>query len=203
MLRESTAIVTVVDVNAPVVAQRLKALGIPESRVAVVRNTSVSPVADFVSGWRDAAARELVARMQRSSLDTLDDPMMVVWGKESAGRVVELDGGPGVVRLITESPLSPHLAARPREDSDPGALPTLREALQRAVHGGRLEVLLPGGATQAVIGWTAGQVGMGYGRGLWNALTPSGLPLIEYVSQEDPPSGGRRRRGSGDSCASG
>jgi hypothetical protein len=87
-----------------------------------------------------------------------------------------LDGGPGVVRLITESPVSPHLATRPREDNDLGALPTLGQVLQRAGHGGRLEVLLPDGETQAAIGWTAAQIGIGYGRGLWNALTPSGSP---------------------------
>lgn len=176
MLRESTAAVTVVDVNAPVVAQRLEALGIPASRITAPGTRSASPVADFVSGWRDAAAGELVARMQRSSPDTLDDPMMVVWGKESVGRVVELDGGPGVVRLATESPGSPHLATRPREDNDPGVLPTLGEALQRVGHGGRLEVLLPGGAAQAAISWTAAQAGTGYGRGRWNAVTPSGPP---------------------------
>jgi hypothetical protein len=52
----------------------------------------------------------------------------------------------------------------------------LRDVLERSVTGNRLDVLTPDGRRQAIIGLTTAQAQTGYGRGVWNALTPSGLP---------------------------
>jgi hypothetical protein len=91
--------------------------------------------------------------------------------------VVKVSGAGGVVTLATD-PISSSLDAptRSRDDSPVPVLPVLREVLQHSGPGSRLEVLATDGRKQAIIGWTAAQVRMGYGRAVWNALTPSGTP---------------------------
>jgi len=77
---------------------------------------------------------------------------------------------------LTTDPVSTsrEAAARPRDDAS--VLPVMQQVLQFAARGSRLDVLTPGGARQAIIGWASGRARMGYGRAVWNVLTPSGTP---------------------------
>jgi hypothetical protein len=53
-------------------------------------------------------------------------------------------------------------------------LPSLREALAGPPHGDHLDVLTPDGRRQAIVGSATVRTRIGYGRAVWNALTPSG-----------------------------
>ena len=65
-------------------------------------------------------------------------------------------------------------AARARDGLPHPVLPSLREALQASAPGDRLAVLTPDGREHAIIGSATNRTATGYGRGIWNALTPSG-----------------------------
>ena len=171
-LRDSQASLTTVDVRASAVKARLTALGFAEDRVHSVGSGS-APVAEFAGWWRDETSTILLSGLSAAARDTLDDPMLVVWGKESFAAVVSVTADGGVVTLTTDPvSTSREAAVRPRDDAS--VLPVMRDVHVFAAKGSRLEVLTPGGARQAIIGWADGRARMGYGRAVWNVLTPSG-----------------------------
>jgi hypothetical protein len=161
-------------VRAPAVKTRLTALGFAENRVHSVGSGS-APVAEFAAWWRDQTSTSLLRGLSARAGDTLDDPMLVVWGKEAFAAVVTATAAGDVVTLTTD-PISTsrEAAAWPRDDAS--VLPVMADVLQFTTQGSRLEVLTPDGARQAIIGWAGGRARMGYGRAIWNVLTPSGTP---------------------------
>jgi hypothetical protein len=175
-LRGSTASLAVIDLRAELVQARLTGLGFTEDRVHAFQYDS-SPVADFTTWWRDEASSSLADGLGTAASATLDDPMMIVWAKDSYAPVVTVTRNEDVLTLTTD-PVSTtrEAAARPREDAAQPTLPTLREVIQQLTPAARIEVLTPGGQRQAIIGWAERPLKLGYGRGVWNALTPSGPP---------------------------
>jgi hypothetical protein len=173
-LADSQDTLTIVDVRASAVKARLTALGFAEDRVHSVGSGS-APVAEFAGWWRDETSASLLRGFGAAAGDTLDDPMLVVWGKESFAAVVSVTTAGSVVTLTTD-PISTsrEAAARPRDDAS--VLPAMRDVLEFTTQGSRLEVLTPSGARQAIIAWADGRARMGYGRAVWNVLTPSGTP---------------------------
>ncbi|MGI8446623.1 MAG: hypothetical protein ACR2MP_05445, partial [Streptosporangiaceae bacterium] len=172
-LRGSTAQLTVVDPRADVVQARLTSLGFTEDRVRAFEYES--PVADFTRWWRDEAGISLAASLGAAASANLDDPMMSVWSKDSYAAVVTVTRNEEVVILTTDPvSITREAAARARQDAAQPTLPTLREVIQQLTPAGRIEVLTQGGQRQAIIGWAEGRVGLGYGRAVWNVLTPSG-----------------------------
>lgn len=173
-LRGSDATLTVVDPRGLAVKDRLIALGFAEDHVHLFEWGS-SPVADFTAWWRDETAVSLASGLRDSAHSNLTDPMMCLWGQKAYAAVVGISEQDSVVTLTTD-PISDTRqgAARPRQDSPLPALPELWEVLQLIGPGSRLEVQAPGRGRQAVIGWAEGRVSLGYGRAVWNVLTPSG-----------------------------
>ena len=177
-LRDSPATLTIVDPSAPAVTERLASLGFPDNRVQAFDPGAEPPVAAFTARWRDEASAAVLDQLRGSEPDTMDGPLLVVWGQQAFAPVVSASETGGVVTLTADTVSPSHQAAtRPRDDySLPLVLPVLREILQRAGPGSRLEVLATDGRRQAIIGWTTSHTQLGYGRGVWNALTPSGTP---------------------------
>ncbi|MGH3157047.1 MAG: hypothetical protein ACRDNF_10780, partial [Streptosporangiaceae bacterium] len=175
-LRGSTASLTVVDPRADMVQARLTSLGFTEDRVRAFEYES-SPVADFTRWWRDEASSSLADGLGAAASANLDDPMMIVWAKDSYAAVVTVTREEDVVMLTTD-PLSTtrEAAARARQDAAQPTLPKLREVVGQLTPAGRIEVLTQGGQRQAIIGWAEGRLSLGYGRAVWNVLTPSGPP---------------------------
>ena len=173
-LLDSEATLTIIDLQAGAVKTRLTALGFAEDRVHTFEPAS-APVAAFAAWWRDEMSTRLLCDLEVAAHDTLSDPMLVAWGKEAFAPVVSVSEAGGAVTLTTD-PISTsrEAAARPRDNDSP--LPVMREVLQLAAPGHRLEVLTPGGERQAIIGWTEGRTRLGYGRAVWNVLAPSGPP---------------------------
>ena len=173
-LRDSRAALRIVDVRAAAVKARLTALGFAEDRIDFVGSGS-APVAEFAAWWREETSTSLLSGLSAAAEDTIDDPMLVAWGNEAIAAVVSVTGKDGVVTLTTDPvSTSREAAARPRDDAS--VLPVMQQVLQFAARGSRLDVLTPGGARQAIIGWASGRARMGYGRAVWNVLTPSGTP---------------------------
>jgi hypothetical protein len=103
--------------------------------------------------------------------------MVVVWGEQAFAPVVKITETNGVVTLETE-PISTsfHAATRPRdENSPPPVLPVLQDVTRQSQPDTPLAVATPNGSKQAIIGWAEARTNLGYGKGVWNALTPSGM----------------------------
>jgi hypothetical protein len=175
-LRASSAHLTVIDLNAQAVRARLTSLGFAEDRVHIFGHRS-SPVTEFTAWWCAETSTRVAGTLSVAASDTLEDPMMCLWGKDSYAAVTHVTSGNGVVTLGTEpASTTREAAARARHDEAQPTLPVIREVIQQLTPGGRLEVAAQGGQPRAVIGWTKGQTKMGYGRAVWNVLTPSGPP---------------------------
>jgi hypothetical protein len=176
-LGESAAKLAIIDPHALAVKERLKSLGFPDDRIHVAGSGAASPVEAFTAFWRDQASADLLDRLRRSEPETIDDPLLIVWGQRASAPITQIHEAGGVVTL-TGDPVSasPQAATRPRDQSPASVLPTLREVLQRSASGNALQVQAEDGRRQAVIGWTVARSKTGYGRGVWNALTPSGTP---------------------------
>ncbi len=173
-LRASWAPLTVVDLRSPAVKNRLSGLGFPDSRIQVFDAGTAPPVPAFTAQWRDETSADVVRQLGDPRLDSLDEPMIVVWGQQAFAAVVAVSEADGVVTLAVDPVTSREAATRSREDLPNPRLPTLQQALGRSAPGSRLDVLTRDGRRQSIIGWTAARTRTGYGRGIWNALTPSG-----------------------------
>jgi hypothetical protein len=102
--------------------------------------------------------------------------MIIVWGEHAFAPVTNVAVNKGFAALQVE-PISSslHAAGRARDDyTGTPTLPTLQEVIRQSAQHGPLTVLTPDGSAQSVIGWTVARANSGYGRGIWNALTPSG-----------------------------
>lgn len=176
-LRSSAAPLTVVDLRGPAVKDRLVSLGISASRVEVFDPGPSPPVHAFTAWWRDEASAEVLRQLSVPGLTSLDDPMMIVWGHDAYAAVTSVTEVGGRITL-TADPVSPtsHAAGLPRDSKPPAVLPVLADVVRCSAPGCHLDVLTPGGTPQSIIGRTVGHTGTGYGRGTWNALTPSGTP---------------------------
>ena len=131
----------------------------------------------FSAWWRDETGTELMGRLGDPGLSGLDDPIIVVWGEHTFAAVVEFSRADGLVTLTTD-PVSESLAAaaRTRDGLPHPVLPSLGELLRASIPGDHLVVLTSGGRKHTIIGSGVARTGIGYGRGIWNTLTPSGAP---------------------------
>jgi hypothetical protein len=176
-LLAAPAPITVVDPRGTAVRDRLDGLGFPGSRIRVFDPGPESHVAAFSAWWRDEASTQLIDRLRNPGLSSLDDPMMVVWGTHAFAAVTEFSRADGVVTLATD-PVSESAdaAVRARDGLPHPVLPSLGEALRAAAPGDHLAVRALDGRMHAVIGSDINRTRIGYGRGIWNALIPSGTP---------------------------
>ena len=169
--------ITVVDPRGTAVRDRLDDLGFPGARIRVFDPGLEPHVPAFSAWWRDETSTELMGRLGDPGLGSLDDPMIVVWGEHTFAAVVEFGRADGLVTLTTD-PFSESLAAaaRARDGLPHPVLPSPGEVLRASIPGDHLVVLTPGGRRHTIIGSDIVRTGIGYGRGIWNALTPSGTP---------------------------
>lgn len=176
-IRTSPASLTIVDLRTSAVKDRLLALGFPDSRIQVFDPGTSPPVPAFTARWRDETSADIMGQLSDPTLDSLDDPMIVVWSDKAFAAVVEVSELGGTVTLTTDPvSTSREAATRSRDGKPTPVLPALREAVRRSAPGSHLDVLTADGRKQAIIGWTKARTNTGYGRAVWNVLTPSGTP---------------------------
>jgi hypothetical protein len=181
-LADSQATVTVIDLRASAVAERLASLGFPSNRIEVFEPGPQPPVPAFSGRWRDETSASVLDSLRDAKPDTLQDPMVVVWGEQAFAPVVKVTDANGVVTLETGPITSFHAATRPRdENSPPPGLPVLQDVTRQSRAHTPLAVATPNGSKQAIIGWAVARTNIGYGKDVWNALTPSGT-LSRYSS---------------------
>lgn len=92
-LRPSPASLTIVDLRSSAVKDRLSGLGFPASRIRVLDPGTAPPVSAFTAQQRDETSTDVVRQLGDPKLDSLDDPMIVVWGQEAFAAVVTSERG--------------------------------------------------------------------------------------------------------------
>jgi hypothetical protein len=174
-LRESRATLMVVDLRASAVADRLTSLGFPDDRVEVFEPGAGLPIPAFSGRWRDETSVKVLDYLRDVEPETLEDPMMVVWGEQAFAAVIEVTEADGLVTLHTEAiSTSFQAAARPRDNySLPLVLPVLQDVIRQSKPHTPLVISAPDGSEQAVVGWVVARTNLGYGKGVWNAFIPS------------------------------
>lgn len=176
-LKESAALLTVVDLRSAAVMERLLSLGFPDSRIHLFDADPERPVPAFATRWRDEAGADVMLQLRERGTNTLDDPLLIVWGEQTIAQVLETRPSGDSVTLVAGALSSSREAAIVAQGGvAPSTLPTLRQVLQLVGPNGCMEVLTADNRKQTIISWTIARVSMGYGRGIWNALTPSGAP---------------------------
>ncbi len=173
-LRGSEASVTVVDLRAADVAGRLMELGVPEERIACVDGRGGAPVERFVSDWVADIGVGVASRLRCVSGSDLEDPLLVVWGREAVSAVVGVTVGDASPLLVIGPLAQPPVAIGISETRRHTPLPTLANVLEQLSPGSALEVRLPDGSRQTVIDCDTARFTIGYGSGRWHVLYASG-----------------------------
>lgn len=171
-LARSQAPVVIVDPAAAQVQRRLHMLGFAEDRVRAFDSGDSPPVEAFVRYWRDDTSSAVLARLHGPAPDSIDDPLIVVWGPEAGGALVtDVQHADGVVTLTTER-VGAIYEAMMRIDTAEAPHQTLRDLRDRTRPGDRIEVLTDDGNRQAIVGWSTPIRSTEPIEAMWNMLTP-------------------------------
>lgn len=180
-LSASSAKIKVVDLVPADVCDRLVNLGLARDRISEVSAKDASPVAEFVSSWRESESRRIAEVLAENYVEHLDDPVLVHWNDDAVGPVIGLRNDGADVVLVVERPTNLGFAIQGRPESAPPLI-TLRQLLGEATGGRRLTVEDTGAQRQVLIAAAEWKTGVGVGRGVWTALIPSGLPPVSISS---------------------
>jgi hypothetical protein len=173
-LKRSDAPLTIVDLCSSAIIRRLLRLGFYAVPVHALDIKSDSPVADFTAQWCDELGEDTLNQLSASMDETSDDPMLIDWGQDAVARVVEIREVDGLIVLVAESPRPFQAAIASGQDAEDSRLPSLGDALRAVGDRSSVKVVTTDGRRQTIIGWAVQRSKTGYGRGVWNALTPSG-----------------------------
>lgn len=169
-LRNSPAPISVADVAPDPIIDRLTGLGFDRERVTAESDPH-EPILTMVERFCRESSVAVVGQLQTCAHDTQDDPLVVAWHPNAFSSVVAWSTDGDDIVFQVEEPTDIHAATKSRPET---TLPTLREVLSTHRPNSVWRIRDRTGVLYEVVDWMTWSTTVGYGRGSWNMLTPSG-----------------------------